>query len=330
MSEPRWDNLIVGHRGQDGTLLRKQLNADGESWVGLGRSAIEASAPLDPGIVPLDLADAAAWIDLLKALKPKRIFYLAAAHESSAVADDRPLHARYLNELSVNTLGVLHALEAIRAVSPDTRLVFASSSFIFAATESADAKLDEHSRVEPFNTYANEKLLAGRICEDFRKQHGVHASVAILFNHESPYRRAGFFTAHVMQSIADLIAGKADSFAVGNPDAIVDWSYAGDAVRAIRLIADHDVAPGSDATYVVASGVGHTVRQFLELAFDHAGLDLDRVLKIDPSRLHRHNPCRVGNPQKLIDATGWAPSLSFPQLVHHLVDHALQTQPQNH
>ncbi|MEM7626831.1 MAG: GDP-mannose 4,6-dehydratase [Planctomycetota bacterium] len=326
MSESRWDNLIVGHRGQDGTLLRKQLDADGESWVGLGRAVVEASAQWDNGIASLDLAHAPAWTELLSTVKPKRIFYLAAAHESSAVADDRPLHARYLNELSVNTLGVLHALEAIRTVSPETRFVFASSSFIFAATRDPDAKLDELSPVEPFNTYANEKLLAGRICEDFRKQHGLHASVAILFNHESPYRRAGFFTAHVMKSIADLVASKTESFEVGNPDAIVDWSYAGDAVRAMRLIADHDVAD----TYVVASGVGHTVRQFLKLAFDRAGLDLDQLMKVDASRLHRQNPCRVGNPQKLIDATGWAPTLSFPELVRHLVDHALQTQPQTH
>lgn len=326
MSKSRWDNLIVGHRGQDGTLLRQQLDADGESWVGLGRSVVEASSEFDSVINPIDLSDAAAWKTLLDTVKPKRVFYLAAAHESSAVADDRPLHARYLNELSVNTLGVLHALEAIRTVSPDTRFVFASSSFIFAATDHPSAKLDENSPAEPFNTYANEKLLASRICEDFRQQHNLHASVAILFNHESPYRRAGFFTAHVMQSIADLVSGKADTFEVGNPDAVVDWSYAGDAVRAMRLMAEHDQSD----TYVVASGVGHTVRQFLDLAFEHAGLDLDRVMKIDASRLHRQNPCRVGNPQKLVDATGWAPTLSFPELVRHLVDHALQKQPQTH
>lgn len=326
MSNTRWDNLIVGHRGQDGTLLRQQLEADGQSWLGLGRSTVETSSDLPDDLKPIDLADAAAWTNLLQQTQPKRLFYFAAAHESSAVADDRPLHARYLNELHVNTLGVLHALEAVRTVSPDTRLVFASSSFIFAPTDGPDTKLDETSPVEPFNTYANEKLLASRICEDFRAQHGVHASVAILFNHESPHRRAGFFTAHVMRSLADLVQGKADTFEVGNPDAVVDWSYAGDAVRAMRLIVDQ---PEAD-TYVVASGVGHTVRQFLEIAFDHAGVDLDRVLKVDASRLHRHNPCRVGNPQKLIDATGWAPTLRFPDLVRHLVDHALQQQPQAH
>lgn len=320
MSDTRWDNLIVGHRGQDGTLLRQQLDADGESWVGLGRSAVEASAPLGDVIPPLDLSDATAWRDLIARMKPRRVFYLAAAHESSAVADTRPLHARYLNELNVNTLGVLHALEAIRTTSPDTRFVFTSSSFIFAATDGPGDTLNESSPVEPFNTYASEKLLASRICEDFSQQYGLHASVAILFNHESPYRRPGFFTAHVMQSIADLVERKINSFEVGNPDAIVDWSYAGDAVRAMRLIADQDTSD----TYVVASGVGHTVRQFLDLAFDHAGLDLDQLLKVDASRLHRQNPCRVGNPQKLIDATGWAPTLSFPQLVRHLVDHALR------
>jgi len=324
LSESRWDNLIVGHRGQDGTLLRQQLDADGESWIGIGRSSVEASAPWDDAIASVNLSDAEAWRALIERVKPRRVFYLAAAHESSAVADDRPLHARYLNELSVNTLGVLHALEAIRLASPDTRFVFASSSFIFASTDGPGHQLDESSQVEPFNTYANEKLLAGRICEDFRQQHGLHASVAILFNHESPYRRAGFFTAHIMQSIADLVAGRADSFEVGNPDAIVDWSYAGDAVRAMRLIADHQTPD----TYVVASGVGHTVRQFLELAFEHARLDLDQRLKVDASRLHRQNPCRVGNPQKLTGATGWTPTLSFPQLVHHLVDHALEKQTQ--
>lgn len=326
MSESWRDNLIVGHRGQDGTLLRQQLEAAGESWLGLGRSAVEASPGLDHAMSPVDLADAGACRELIEAVKPRRVFYLAAAHESSAVADDRPLHARYLNELNVNTLGVLHLLEAIRAESPETRFVFASSSFIFAATENVDDRLDEHSRVEPFNTYANEKLLAGRMCEDFRITHGVHASVAILFNHESPYRREGFFTSHVMQSLAALVRGEADVFEVGNPDAVVDWSYAGDAVRAMRLIADHH----QPDTFVVASGKPHTVRQFLELAFDHAGIDLDRFLKVDPSRLHRQNPCRVGNPQKLIDATGWAPTMDFPQLVRHLVDHALQAQPAEH
>lgn len=323
MSDPHLDNLIVGHRGQDGTLLRQQLEQDGATWIGLSCGAVESSLP--GTYSPVDLADVNAVLKLIERTRPKRVFYLAAAHESSTQADARPLHTRYARELNTNALGVLNTLEAIRAVSPETRLVFASSSFIFAPTDDASIRLDETSPRRPSNTYAMQKLLAGEFCRAFREEHGLHASVAILFNHESPYRRPGFFASHVMSSIAAIVHGEADTLEVGGLDAVVDWSYAGDAVRAMRLIANHD-APDE---YVVSSGRGHTVRQFLERACQRAGLDIDRHVKVNPDRLHRRNPCRVGDASKLINATGWEPTMSFTQLVEHLVDHALQATTRN-
>lgn len=305
MSEARTHSLVIGHEGQDGRILREMLDAQGHSWTGIDRDS------------NTDVAEFAQVRELIAAERPQRLFYLAAAHRSASETADAAVFDSYNLELRVNVQGVINCLEAIRQVSPDTRLVFASSSLVFAPAEEL---LVETSIKAPAESYAIEKLLAGQACAAFREQHGLHASVAYLFNHESPYRRPGFFSRHVTDSIRAILAGEREDIEIGNPDAIVDWSCARDVVRAMMAI-------GESATpddYVVASGEAHSVREFLDIAFAAAGLEVHQYLCVNSQRIQRSARRRIGDSSKLRKATGWHPKRNFQEMVTDLTRHALE------
>lgn len=314
MSESRLDALILGHTGQDGILLREQLQAEGRSWIGLSGS--EASVSDGREFPWHAIADRDAVRRCIGHYRPKEIYYLSAAHSGSSAGPSHELGARYRLEIAVNTLGVVQHLEAIRDLSPDTRFLYASSSLVFAPTASPAERITEEQQFAPAEPYALQKALGGLACRDFRDQHGVFACVAYLFNHESIHRRSGYFTSQVVAGIRRVLQGEEDSLEVGNLDAIVDWSYAGDVVTAMRRA----VAAEAPQDYVVASGVPHTIRDFLHVAFDHVGLELDGNIRVNPALLRRTNSCRIGDSSRLRRVTGWEATMSFENLVRHLLD----------
>lgn len=316
MSEFGVDALILGHTGQDGRLLREHLEEQGRSWIGVSSTSIGSAGVGDAPGEPYDVADRAAVAARLAEWRPREVYYLAAVHGGSSAAGEVDLARRYRREVEVNTLGVVHHLEAIRRASPATRLVFASSSLVFAPTDSPERRIDESTPFAPSEPYGAEKLLAGLACRDYRERHGLFACVAYLFNHESVHRRAGYFSSQVVSGIRRILRGETERFEVGDLDAIVDWSHAADVVRGLALAVRHE-EPGD---YVVASGVGRTVRSFLEVAFAHAGLELEAHLDVNPALLRRHNSCRVGDAARLRRATGWAPRIGFEAMVRSLLD----------
>jgi GDPmannose 4,6-dehydratase len=313
LSEARLQNLIVGHTGQDGILLRELLDAAGKSWFGVSGSVADSSA--DRAAEWFDVSDADAVSEFIGRRQPEKIYYLAAAHTGSGKAGNANLFDLYSRGIGVNVQGPLNFLGAIARSSPDTRLVFASSSLVFAPTEDPEQLISEGSPIAPGEAYAAQKLLTGQTCQDFRQRLGVHASVAYLFNHESRHRRGGFFTRHVTAGIRRILDGETRELEIGSLEAIVDWSYAGDVVAALKQIVDLD-NPGE---YIVASGVGHTIGQFLEIAFRCAGLKWQDHVKVNPALLGRVNSCRVGDAGRLMRDTSWRPRTSFETMIENLI-----------
>jgi GDPmannose 4,6-dehydratase len=195
----------------------------------------------------------------------------------------------------------------------------ALSSEIFGSQQSAP--LSEASPLHPNNTYAAAKVFAYWVVRVFREQHGIHASSAILFNHESPRRDVHFVTRKITRAVAMIRAGRQEKLALGSLGSQRDWSFAGDFVRAMQLM----VAHSKPDDYVLASGIVHSVRDFCEIAFEHVGLDYRHYVTetTEYGRVHEVGT-RVGNPSKATTILRWKPRVTFRDLVEMMVDHDMK------
>lgn len=306
--------IIVGHQGQDGRHLSQRLRQRGDLILGIGRRSLDVDAGL-PAIDACRLDHPESVRDTILAVQPDEIYYLAAHHTSSQGTSGMEVHDDYLSSISVNFLGLLHFLEAIRQHHPVCRLFFASSSLIFGNSP-VETPQCETTPVMPEEPYSLCKKLAGEACRDYRNRYSIFASVGILFNHESIYRPPGFLSMRIIQGAVSARSGAAEKLVIGNLDATVDWGYAPDFVNAFQLILGLD----QPDDFVIATGVPHTVRDFLAAAFGHLGLDWNDHVIQDPSVLARRRTGRVGNPARLERLTGWRPTLTFEQMVAVLVD----------
>ena len=306
--------IIVGYQGQDGSLLSNLLRQRDYTVLGIGRESMESWGAI-PTQEPCCLDDAQSIFDLVISLQPLEIYYLAAHHASSQARKADDIHSDYQLNMAVNTVGLLHFLEAIRLYSPKTRLFFASSSLIFGS-QPLQAQQDELTQVAPGEPYGLCKALAGQICKDYRRQHSIFASVGILYNHESSLRSPQYLSMKIVEAALAASRGASQPLMVGSLDAVVDWGYAPDYVDAFTRILALD-APDD---FVVATGAAHTVRDFAAVAFGCLGLDWQQYVVQDPSILTRSRSGRVGDSSKLRRLTGWQPSLPFEEMVVLLVD----------
>jgi GDPmannose 4,6-dehydratase len=303
--------MITGAAGQDGSYLAELLDADGDEVVGVVRDPARARAAL-PGSVALDtvdLLDVRAIAAALARHRPDEVYNLAA-HSSGERMFEDPLAVGDFTGLTVTRL-----LEAIRAVDARIRLVQASSSEMFGDVDAAPQS--EATRFQPRTPYGVAKLGGHHLIRIYRKRYGLHASSAILYNHESPRRGPGFVTRKVTLAAARIALGHDHELRLGNLDARRDWGFAGDTVRALRAMARADVADD----YVVATGVTHSVRELCALAFGHVGLDYRRHVVEDPALVRPDEPVEiVGDAGKLRAALGWRPAVTFEELVRTMVD----------
>lgn len=319
MSKEHAQTLIIGHRGQDGTLLREQLKASGHLWIGIDRNVLETSPGISsPFAAPVDIIQSEHVEELVDWCRPKEIYYLAACHRG---ADESPEEiGLFFNEsLAVNVHGPLNVLRAIQKCSPESRFLYASSSLIYGPKAISEGRIHEKEPKNPAEAYAFEKALVGHYCQQYRIQKGIFASVAILFNHESQYRPKGFFTRDVTDALALIALGKMSSWEVGSLDSVVDWLYAGDVVDAMKRIISLD----SSDDFIVASGKGHTTGEFISIACEMLGLNPTLCIRCNGEKLFRKDSCRVGDPGKLCQATGWCPTMTFPEMVRHLTQAAI-------
>ena len=306
--------IITGVSGQDGFYLSRILTARGYQVIGTTRALNQKAGDIDTKssgqvkLVQWDCQDQGELLKIIQLYKPAEIFHLAALSSGSAMFENPVLMAQ------INGLSVAIILEAIRLHSPDTRFCHASSSEIFGSTFMSPQ--DENTSPIPNNPYGASKLYGDNMVRIYREKHSIFACSAIFYNHESPRRPLHFVTRKITNTAAKIKLGLADSLALGNLEAIRDWSFAGDAMNAMWFMAQQNAA----SDYVVSSGIRHTVRQFCEIAFSYLGLDYLQYVTEDP-QFYRplELVARVGDSQKL-RKIGWSSQCSFTELVHSMVD----------
>jgi GDPmannose 4,6-dehydratase len=306
--------IIVGWPGQDGTLVADLLGRQGYSALCVGRSATHRIG-IASGPARLDLTDAPQIAATVAELQPHEVYYLAAHHGSAEVLlGEHDPRADMLQSMNVHCVGLLNFLDAIRRHATHSRLFYASSSLVFA-DEGPDRRQNELTPLAPRGTYALTKALGGQACQEFREL-GVFCSVGFLYNHESALRGARFVTQRIARAALRIRAGNAEKLELRDLDAVVDWGHAADFAEAFVRVLQHE----SPDDFVIATGEGHTVREFASIAFSHLGLDWRQHVVTGGVSLARNRSGRVGDPSKLQRLTGWKPSMSFEGLVRRIVD----------
>jgi GDPmannose 4,6-dehydratase len=311
--------LISGITGQDGSYLADLLLGKGYEVHGITR---RLSAPnlwriehlLDRiHLHAADLLDQLSLIRVIDRVRPHELYNLAAMSFVPASWDQPMLTGEF------NSQGVTRVLEAVRQVDATIRVYQASSSEMFGKVR--EVPQSESTPFYPRSPYGVSKVFAHYITVNYRESYDLFAVSGILFNHESPRRGLEFVTRKVTHGVARIKLGMADSLPLGNLDARRDWGFAGDYVRAMWLMLQQ---PQPD-DYVIATGVSHSVRELVELAFAHAGLEWQQFVRTDPALLR---PAEVdhliGDASKARSLLGWFPSVDFRALVSMMVDADLE------
>lgn len=311
--------LITGALGQDGSLLAELLLSRGYRVVGVIRAGatVPAQGPLTAvEFVATDLADPMAVRALLEQWQPDELYHLAAFHHSSQDNTVSTALAGKDAMLSTNFLATKTLAFALLDLQSACHLVFASSSQMFTAVDMSH-EISEQSPRQPATFYGHVKSWSMDLLAFLRGESGLRASSAILFNHESPRRGAQFVSRKITRAAAHAAAGGQPGLELHNIGARVDWSSARDVVLALSLM-------GRSATprdYVVASGALHSVRDLLQTAFGHLGLDWMRFARFQEDRA---TPALVGQARALEATLGWKRAMSFEDMVTEMVDHDLR------
>ena len=317
--------LITGITGQDGSYLAEMLLKKGYKVVGVKRRTSLISTDLIDDIfndtdliMNFDLVygnmnDSGCLHRLLIEHQPDEIYNLAAQS-----------HVRVSFETPEETtefvaMGTLRLLEAYKNICPKAKFYQASSSEMFG--DNPENPQSETTRLMPASPYACAKVYAHNLCRNYRESYGLHISSGILFNHESPRRGETFVTRKITRAAARIKMGLQDDLLLGNLDAKRDWGFAGDYVEAMWLMTQQKTPDD----YVVATGETHTVREFLQVVFDYAGLDIDKYVQIDERLFRPHEvPLLLGDATKAKEKLGWEPKVNFEGLAKMMYDEDLK------
>ena len=311
--------LITGITGQDGSYLAELLLDKGYDVFGVVR---RLSAPnvwriqhiLDRiTLLPADLLDQLSLIKAVETAEPDEFYNLAAMSFVPASWDQPMLTGEY------NSQGVTRALETIRRVNPKIRFYQASSSEMYGRVR--EVPQTELTPFYPRSPYGVSKVFGHYITVNYRESYNLFAVSGILFNHESPRRGLEFVTRKVTDGVARIKLGMAKTLPLGNLDACRDWGFSGDYVYAMWLMLQQN----EPEDYVIATNEAHSVKELVQIAFGHVGLDWEDHVVIDPRFLR---PAEVdhliGNPAKAKKKLGWQPRVDFPELVRMMVDADLE------
>ena len=317
--------LITGITGQDGSYLAELLLNKGYKVVGVKRrTSLIATDRIDhifddPDLIMnFDLVygnmnDSGCLHRLLIQHKPDEIYNLAAQSHVRVSFETPEETTEYV------AMGTLRLLEAYRNICPDAKFYQASSSEMFG--DNPENPQSETTTLMPASPYACAKVYAHNICRNYRESYGLHISSGILFNHESPRRGETFVTRKITQAAARIKMGLQDDLLLGNLEAKRDWGFAGDYVEAMWLMTQQE----TPEDFVIATGETHTVREFLQVVFDYAGLDVDKYVKIDERLFRPHEvPLLLGDSTKAKEKLGWEPKIDFEGLAKMMYDEDLK------
>jgi len=297
-------SLIVGSHGQDGILLTQRLKELDYSVVGLGRNDID--------LLNLDQVN-----KIISSVRPDEIYYLAAYHQSSEnrIKDD----GRFFTEsFNINTLGLINVLDSLSRLIPSCKLFFASSCLIFDTQD--DIIQNESSVINPVTPYAISKYTSMKVCEYYRNEKNIFTCSGILYNHESSLRKNSFVSKKIVSTVAKILLNREEKLVLGSLDSKVDWGYAPDYVEAMRLILSISIPDD----YIISSGEGHTIRDFVKIAFGYVNLDYNDYVVVEGGVLGRENGSRIGDPKFLKSSTGWTPTKTFSEMISLMVDYEIK------
>ena len=316
--------LITGITGQDGSHLTELLLAEGYEVHGIIRRASTFNTrridhlykdPHDQTARMFlhygDLTDGSQIARVIRTLQPDEIYNLGAQSHVGVSFQQ----SEYTGD--VDGLGVIRLLEAIRDAEISTRLYQAGTSEMFG--DSAPPQ-DEDTPFRPRSPYAAAKVYAHWLVANYREAYDLFAVNGILFNHEGERRGETFVTRKITRAVADIVVGEQDKLYLGNLEAMRDWGYAGDYVKAMWLMLQRD----EPRDYVIGTGESHSVREFCEMAFGLVGLEWEPFVEVDPAYFR---PTEVdylrANPKRAKDELGWEATTEFPELVRLMMSHDL-------
>jgi len=307
--------LITGITGQDGSYLAELLLGKGYEVHGMVRRSstekFDRIEHLRDRIVlhQGDVLDQRSLVDTLRASQPQEIYNLAAMSYVAVSWVQPTLTAEF------SGVGVTRMLEAMREVCPEARFYQASSSEMFGKVR--EIPQTELTPFYPRSPYGVAKAYGHFITVNYRESYNLHATSGILFNHESERRGREFVTRKITWHAAAIALGLIDKLSLGNLDAERDWGYAKDYVEAMWLMLQED----DPEDFVIATGVTHSVRECLAIAFDQAGLEVDHRVELDPAMIRPAEVDQlVGDGSKAKRILGWEPQTSFETMIRLMVD----------
>jgi len=314
--------LITGINGQDGSYLSELLLDKGyEVWGTLKRNSVAENQTARLGesyknvkLEYADLTDLASLIRVLSIVQPDEVYNLAA-QSHVRISFDQPLYTA-----NATGIGALNVLEAVRLVSPHSKVYQASSSEMFGNTIDIDGYQRETTSMNPVSPYGCAKVFAYNISRNYRHSYGMFVSNGILFNHESPRRGTNFVTNKVCKEAVKIKLGLSNELKLGNLDATRDWGHAKDYVEAMWMILQMDQSDD----FVCATGISHSVAELCDYVFSSLGLDYRDYVQQDkkflrPEELHNLK----GDSSKLQNATGWIPKYTFETMLDEMVQYWL-------
>ncbi|MFN2433338.1 MAG: GDP-mannose 4,6-dehydratase [Gemmatimonadota bacterium] len=311
--------FVTGITGQDGSYLAELLLEKGYEVHGVVRRAsterFERIAHLRERIVfhQADLLDQLSLVSALRAARPHEVYNLAAQSFVPTSWDQPVLTGEF------TAIGVTRMLEAVRLVDPSMRFYQASSSEMYGRVR--ETPQTESTPFYPRSPYGVAKAYGHFITVNYRESYDLFAVSGILFNHESPRRGLEFVTRKVSDGVARIKLGLARELQLGNLEAERDWGFAGDYVEAMWLMLQQD----QPEDFVVGTGKSHSVRQLVQIAFDHAGLPWDEHVRFDPALSRPAEVDRLlADPSRARERLGWQPRTSFEDLVRMMVDADLE------
>ena len=316
--------LITGINGQDGSYLAEFLIDKGyEVWGILKRNSVaeNQTARINDEIYPklkleyADLTDLASLIRVIQKVQPDELYNLAA-QSHVRISFDQPLYTA-----NTTAIGALNILEAVKMVSPNTKVYQASSSEMFGNSVDSDGYQRETTSMNPVSPYGCAKVFAYNISRNYRHSYNMFISNGILFNHESPRRGTNFVTNKVCKEAVKIKLGLSNELKLGNLDATRDWGHAKDYVRAMWEILQLD----KPNDFVCATGISHSVRELCNYVFSSLNLDYKEYVTQDekflrPEELHNLK----GDSSKLVKETNWTHNYTFESMLDEMINYWLK------